>query len=68
MVEARNKDMRFVRKVSLKTYIKEKIKMLTDPRGFALKLTDADIQHFNELKTEIAVDNFARKIIMGGIK
>lgn len=61
-------DMIIENKISTKAYIKEKIKMLTDPRGFALKLTDEEVQHFNELKTEIAVDNFARKIIMGGIK
>ncbi len=61
-------DMIIENKISTRAYIKEKIKMLTDPRGFAIKLTDDDIQHFNELETEIAVDNFARKIIMGGLR
>lgn len=44
----------------LDKYIKEKIKMLR--RDFRMNLTEADIEHFNLLSTEIEVDNFAHKL------
>lgn len=48
--------------VPLPQYIKEKIKMLD--RDFLIRLTSEDIKHFNELKSEIAVDNFAMQLIL----
>ena len=47
--------------IPLPQYIKEKIKMLD--RDFLIRLTSEDIKHFNELKSEIAVDNFAMQLI-----
>lgn len=48
--------------IPLPRYIKQKIKMLN--RDFYIRLTDEDIRHFNELTTEIAVDNFAHQLIL----
>lgn len=53
--------------VPLPKYIEEKIKLLTLGRsfgGFCIKLTETEIAHFHELKSEIAVDNYARQIFM----
>lgn len=51
----------------LEKYIKEKIHLLTyrGPRqqGFGFKLTEKEIEHFNELKTEAAVDRYARDLM-----
>ena len=46
----------------LKDYIKKKIKMLE--REFCIRVTESDIKHFNELKTEIQIDNYALQLIM----
>lgn len=43
------------RNMSFKAYKEMKLKMLKD---FCIKLTDKQLEHFNELKTEIAIDNF----------
>ena len=43
-------------------YIKKKIKMLE--HDFRIHLTEKEIEHLNELKTEISVDNYALSIIM----
>lgn len=45
----------------LKTYIKKKIEMLE--KDFCIRLTNTQIRHFYELKTEIAVDNYAIQVI-----
>lgn len=45
----------------LQKYIKERIKLLE--RDFKIRLSKAEKEHFYELTTEIAVDNFARDII-----
>lgn len=50
-----------VRLVSLDTYKKNVIKMLR--RDFKLRIADAEEEHFAELKNEIQVDNFVRKLI-----
>ena len=50
------------RNMPLSTYKKTKIKMLT--RDFCIKLSDAEIRHMLELKTEIQVDQFARKLLL----
>ena len=47
---------------TLKTYKKNKIKMLE--RDFAILLKPEQIEHINELKSEIQVDQYARTIIM----
>ena len=54
--------LHYVTAKTLKAYVKEKIKILE--RDFCIRLTPEDIRHFNELKTEIAVDNFALSLIM----
>ena len=47
--------------IPLSEYIKEKIRMLD--KDFLIHPTREDIRHFNELKSEIAVDNFAMQLI-----
>ena len=49
------------RKVSIKAYIKEKIRMLKE--DFYLRLTDEEIAHMKSLKREIDVDHYAWDII-----
>ena len=44
------------RPVSVKTYRKEKLKMLS--RDFCIKLTDEEIAHANELNTIAEIDQF----------
>lgn len=53
------------RKQSLKSYRKMKLKMLKE---FFIELTDEQISHMNELKTEIAIDNFCISLIRDGVK
>lgn len=48
--------------VSIKTYIKHKIRMLQ--RDFRLHLTEEEINHLQSLKREIDVDHYAHDIIM----
>ena len=48
--------------VSIKTYIKQKIRMLQ--RDFRLHLTEEEINHLQSLKREIDVDHYAHDIIM----
>lgn len=47
--------------IPLSEYIKEKIRMLD--KDFFVHPTSEDIKHFHELKSEIAVDNFAMQLI-----
>lgn len=47
--------------VPIKTYIKEKIRMLT--KDFYLKLTDEEISHMKSLKREIDVDHYAHTLL-----
>ena len=47
--------------MTLKDYIKEKIKVL---RQLGHKLTDEQLDHIRSLKTEIQVDNFASSLIL----
>ena len=49
------------RHYTLPVYIKHKIKMLE--RDFFIRLDNSELRHFNELTTEIAVDNYARQLI-----
>ena len=44
----------------MKKYVKEKISVLRD---LCVKLSADDKRHLRSLKTEIAVDNFARDLI-----
>lgn len=53
------------RKQSLKSYRKMKLKMLKE---FYIQLTDEQLAHMNELKTEIAIDNFCISLIRNGVK
>lgn len=48
--------------IPISQYISEKIDMLS--REFYIELTDEDIRHFIELKTEPAVDAFAHKLLV----
>ena len=50
------------RKPSLKSYVREKIKVLKE---LNITLTDAQIKHMQSLKNELQVDNYARDFIMG---
>ena len=45
----------------MKQYIKTKIKIL---KQLCIKLTDAQLNHIRSLNSEIAVDNYARMLIM----
>ena len=47
--------------VTLKQYIKEKIRMLRN--DFMIKLTTEQIIHMQGLKNEIQVDNYAHDLI-----
>lgn len=47
-------------KMSLKDYRKRKLKMLDE---FCIKLSDAEMYHLYELKTEIAIDNFCIRMV-----
>ena len=48
--------------MSIKSYIKEKIKMLR--KEFYMNLTESELAHFYELKTEIAVDNYVQDLFV----
>ncbi len=50
------------RKPSLKSYVREKIKVLKE---LNITLTDGQIKHMQSLKNELQVDNYARDFIMG---
>lgn len=50
------------RNMSLKEYRKKKTKMLE--RDFCIRLTQEDIDHMNELKNEIQIDQFCISLIM----
>ena len=47
--------------VPLPIYIKRKLKMLRE--DFKLRLSESEIEYMEALTTEIAVDNYARKLI-----
>ena len=47
--------------VTLKQYVKEKIRMLK--KDFMIKMTDEQIAHMKSLKNEIQVDNYAHDLI-----
>ena len=49
--------------ISLDKYIKEKIRMLK--KDFCIPMTDEQIAHMQELKSEIQVDNYAQDLIFG---
>ena len=46
---------------NLQSYKNEKVELLKD---FAIYLSDHELLHMMELKTEIAVDNFVKQIMM----
>ena len=48
--------------VPLPIYIKRKLKMLRE--DFKLSLSESEIEHMDALTTEIAVDNYAQKLIL----
>lgn len=48
---------------NIKTYIKEKIKLLNQ---LCIRLTNEQLEHLLSLETEIAVDNYAHDIICKG--
>lgn len=45
------------------TYLKGKLAILTDPRGFCITPTEAEMEHLKTLKTQIAIDNAIFTII-----
>lgn len=46
--------------MTLKQYIREKIRMLT--KDFCIPLTEEELDHFATLTTEIQVDNYTRHL------
>jgi hypothetical protein len=46
--------------ISIKTYIKGKIRMLT--KDFYMRLTDEEVTHMKSLKREIDVDNYVHDL------
>ena len=54
--------------MTLKEYIKEKIRMLDEDFKIGYKLTDADIAELESAKSEIHCDRIARKILDKYIK
>ena len=48
--------------VPIKTYIKEKLRMLKE--DFYLRLTEEEIAHMKSLKRDIDVDHYATQLIM----
>lgn len=44
-------------------YIKAKLCILTDPRGFGITPTNEEIAHLHSLKTQISIDNAILSII-----
>lgn len=46
--------------MTLKQYISEKIRMLTE--DFEMDLLEREIEHIQSLKTEIQVDNYVRTL------
>lgn len=51
-----------IREMSLKRYKREKLTMLE--KEFRIRLKNSEREHLDSLETEIAVDNYARTIIM----
>ena len=49
-------------KKTVKNYIKEKIEIL---KQLGIRLNDVQLNHIRGLKTEIAVDRYARDLILG---
>lgn len=56
-----SKTSRMIKK-SVKTYIEEKIKILGE---LGIRLNDVQLDHIWSLRTEIAVDRYARDLILG---
>ena len=44
-------------------YIKAKVKILSDPRGFNITPTDEEMAHLRTLKTQFQIDNAIMTII-----
>ena len=49
----------------MKQYIREKVQVLKE---FGIYLTRSELAHMKSLKTEIAIDNYARSIIMAKLE
>ena len=49
------------RDVSLDSYKRQKIKILK--RQFCVRMTDEQEEYLNSLKSEIAIDNYARSLM-----
>ena len=54
------------KQIPIKSYIKEKIRMLT--KDFYLKLTDEEISHLKSLKREIDVDHYVHDLITNKLR
>jgi hypothetical protein len=50
-------------KGSAKKYLKEKLVILEDHRGFGIHPTEEELQHLKTLKTQTAIDNGILSII-----
>jgi hypothetical protein len=50
-------------KGNAKKYLEEKLKILTDTRGFGITPTEREMEHLKTLETQIAIDNAILGII-----
>jgi hypothetical protein len=46
-----------------KKYLQAKLKILTDPKGFGITITEREMEHLKTLKTQVAIDNGILSII-----
>ena len=44
-----------------KQFIQEKLAMLTDPHGFCIKVTGAEIKHLNDIARESEINNWSAR-------
>lgn len=44
-------------------YLKAKLKILTDPRGFGVQPTKEELEHLKTLRTQVSIDNAILSII-----
>ena len=46
-----------------KQYVKAKLKIITDPKGFGITPTASEVEHLYTLKTQISIDNAILSVI-----
>ncbi len=63
MAEFYESESRSMGTMTLKQYVKMKIRLLEDPYGFGFTLTEEEKDHLSSLANDIQVDNYCRVII-----